>query len=53
MYFYIKTSTLYHLIAIFMSALTQPNEPFLIANIQNNFADFPYPLYSIYQKLLT
>ena len=36
-----------------MSLITQHNEPFFVANIQNYFADFPYPLYSINKRLLT
>ena len=36
-----------------MSPITQLNEPFFIANLQNHFADFPYPLFSINQRLFT
>ena len=50
---WISTSSHYLHKATSKSPITQPNEPFLIANLQNHFADFPYPLYSINQRLLT
>ena len=35
------------------SPTAQPNEPFHIANLRNQFADFPYLHCSIDQRLLT
>ena len=49
----IDTSSLCHQNGSSMSRITQPNEPFFIANLQNQFADFPYPHYSINQRLMT
>ena len=49
----IDTSSLCYQTGSSMSRITQPNEPFLIANLQNHFADFPYPHYSINQRLMT
>ena len=37
----------------YKSPTAQPNEPFLIANLRNQFADFPYLHCSIDQRLLT